>query len=111
MFISHVKSKKAVQSSVYLWPSDGDLLLITEPCFAERYALQLQLLSNRRFDSILVYRAALLVRLNDQQISNVVHCMYLIFYIRSYTMLLNILWGRNSDYVRVYLFILIIIIQ
>ncbi len=54
MFISHVESGKAVKSSVYsattmgipgfllrgvfgaLWPSNRDLLLITEPCFTDK---------------------------------------------------------------------------
>ncbi len=44
-----------------LWPSDGDLLLITEPCFTERYTWQSQLLSNRNFDFISIYRAALII--------------------------------------------------
>ncbi len=66
MFISHVESMKAFKSSVYsaaglllggvfvvflrestLWPSDGDLLLITKLGFTERHALQSQLLPNR----------------------------------------------------------------
>ncbi len=50
MFIGHAESMKAVQSSVYrdllvffcgvylefLWPLDGDLLMITEPCFTDK---------------------------------------------------------------------------
>ncbi len=42
-----------------LWPSDEDLLLITEPCFTERYAWQSQLLPNRDSDFTSIYHAAL----------------------------------------------------
>ncbi len=64
MFISHVESVKAVKSSIYsdaaipfpgslllvvfgvstylesaLWPSNGDLLLIIEPCFTVKMCM------------------------------------------------------------------------
>ncbi len=73
--MSHVDSMKAVKSSAsaigiswgffcgvyleFLCPSDGDLLLITEPALLTRYTWLSQLLPNRDFISI--YCAALLI--------------------------------------------------
>ncbi len=43
-----------------LWPSDGDLLLIIEPGFAEKIRMDLlQLLPHRKCDIIAIYHPAL----------------------------------------------------
>ncbi len=43
-----------------LWPSDGDLLLITEPCFTDKMCMTIaQLLPYRDCDFTSIYRAAL----------------------------------------------------
>ncbi len=73
---------KTVKSSVYSATAIGiswvgDLLLITEPCFTERYAWQSQLLSNRDCDFISIYHAALTVNMSTPLwIKHLCECHY-----------------------------------